>query len=111
MQRSLADRFGAERKLTWSYPYGLAEASLSDDALENFRVQFDRLRAVMPSGLQVDVPSLADMPSLDIKQAVASGRGAFNGKSPAWVDPAYSDPHVDGVRPRPPNRSGSPVQT
>jgi predicted component of type VI protein secretion system len=40
-------------------------------------VRFDRLRVVMPSGLEVNVPETAELPALDIKQAFASGSGSF----------------------------------
>jgi type VI secretion system protein ImpJ len=77
MQRSLRDMVSAERKLAWSYPYGLIEASISRDELEAMRVRFERLRAIMPSGLEVNFPANAELPSLDIKQAFAKGAGSF----------------------------------
>ncbi|HUV64531.1 MAG TPA: type VI secretion system baseplate subunit TssK [Sedimentisphaerales bacterium] len=77
MQRNIQERFARQSRLTWSYPYGLIEARISDDQLENMRVSFDRLRAMMPSGLEVNVPDNAHLPSLDIKQAFASSGGAL----------------------------------
>ena len=56
MQRALNERLGDERRLVWAYPYGLIESVLSTDVLENMIIQFERLRVVMPSGLEVDVP-------------------------------------------------------
>jgi len=61
--------------MRWSYPYGIIEARVSDDQLENMRVSFDRLRAIMPSGVEVNVPDNATLPSLDIKEAFASSSG------------------------------------
>jgi type VI secretion system ImpJ/VasE family protein len=75
MQKDIVDRFVQERRLGLSYPYGVIEARISDDALENMRVSFDRLRAIMPSGLEVDVPENTNLPSLDIKEAFASSGG------------------------------------
>jgi type VI secretion system protein ImpJ len=72
MQRDIVERFIQERRLGLSYPYGVIEARISDDELENMRVSFDRLRAIMPSGLEVDVPDNTNLPSLDIKEAFAS---------------------------------------
>ena len=66
MQRYILENFTRERRLYWSYPYGVIEAKVSDDQLENMRVSFDRLRAIMPSGLEVNVPDNAHLPSLDI---------------------------------------------
>ena len=77
MQHEFGDRLTVERGFARSYPYGLVESTLSADALENLRVQFDRLSAVMPGGLHVNVPDNADLPALDIKEAFEAGRGAF----------------------------------
>lgn len=77
MQRSLLGRFADERRLGWAYPYGLIEARLSADALENMLVRFDKLRVVLPGGLEVSVPESADLPALDIKQAFESSSGGF----------------------------------
>src|SRR3954465_6586720 len=78
MQKSLRDELAAGRQLAWSYPYGLVEARLSRDELENFRIRFDRLRVIMQSGLELNHPENAELPSLDIKQAFAKGAGTFN---------------------------------
>jgi len=78
MQKALHDQFCGERRLAWPYPYGLVEARLSRDELENMRIRFDRLRAVMPSGLEVNFPENAELPSLDVKQAFSKGSGSFN---------------------------------
>ena len=51
MQRNLTESTATERKLAYAYPYGVVESKLSSDALENMLLQFDSLRAVMPSGL------------------------------------------------------------
>ena len=72
MQSRIVEKFARERRLCWNYPYGVVEAKISDDQLENMRVSFDRLRVVMPSGLEVNVPVNAHLPSLDIKEAFAS---------------------------------------
>jgi len=77
MQRNFRESFAWQSRLIWSYPYGLIEARISDDQLENMRVSFDRLRAIMPSGLIVNVPDNTHLPSLDIKQAFASSSGAL----------------------------------
>jgi len=72
MQRNITERFIRQSRMFWSYPYGVIEAKISDDQLENMRVSFDRLRVIMPSGLEVNVPDNTNLPSLDIKQAFAS---------------------------------------
>ncbi len=78
MQKSLRDEIAAERRLAWPYPYGVVEARISRDELENMRIRFERLRAIMPSGLEVSFPENAELPSLDIKQAFSKGSGSFN---------------------------------
>ncbi|HXI54307.1 MAG TPA: type VI secretion system baseplate subunit TssK, partial [Candidatus Saccharimonadales bacterium] len=78
MQRSVGEQFANERRLAQSYPYGVLERALSRDELENMRLRFDRLRVVMPSGLEMNYPENADLPSLDIKQALARAAAGFN---------------------------------
>src|SRR6266404_8270783 len=77
MQKSVEDEIASERRLAWAYPYGVIEARLSRDELENKRVRFDKLRAIMPSGLEVNYPASAELPSLDIAQAFSKGAGSF----------------------------------
>lgn len=77
MQRGIHDQFRFERELSWAYPYGLIEARLSRDDLEAMRIRFDRLRAVMPSGQVVNFPDSAELPSLDIKQALSKSVAGF----------------------------------
>src|SRR6266568_8975394 len=78
MQKSLWDEIAAERRLAWPYPCGVVEARVSRDELENMRIRFERLRVIMPSGLEINYPENAELPSLDIKQAFSKGAGAFN---------------------------------
>jgi type VI secretion system ImpJ/VasE family protein len=78
MQRQGMERAAAERRLRFAYPYGVVEAKLSPDAMENHVVRFDRLRVVMPSGVEIAVPENAELPPLDIKQAFESSAGSFN---------------------------------
>lgn len=75
--REHVDSLGRERRLAWMYPYGLIDLRLSTDALENMLIRVDRLRAVMPSGLEVDVPGNADLPALDIKRVFQASSGSF----------------------------------
>ena len=76
IQRNLNESASAERRLNWVYPYGVIDARLSNDDLENMRLRFDRLHAVMPSGQEVRFPQEAELPAMDIKQAFES-RGRF----------------------------------
>lgn len=76
-QRSLHAEIVAERNLAWAYPYGVVEARVSEDDLANKRVRFERLKVVMKSGVIVDFPDHAEVPSLDLKQALARFRSGF----------------------------------
>ncbi len=77
-QQGQAEQLRQERQLAWPYPYGLVEARISRDELENMRIRFDRLHAVMPSGQEVIYPENAELPTLDIRQAFAKGSGTFS---------------------------------
>ena len=76
IQRSILEVSSFERRLNWAYPYGLIDARLSNDDLENMRLRFDRLHAIMPSGQEILFPQEAELPAMDIKQAFES-RGRF----------------------------------
>ncbi|MHC5001566.1 MAG: type VI secretion system baseplate subunit TssK [Planctomycetota bacterium] len=68
MQHRSMQQQGVERRTFNPYPYGLIEASVSRDQLENLLVRFDTLRVIMPSGLYVHVGpgGNADLPAVDI---------------------------------------------
>lgn len=70
LQRQLTESVSSERRFTMAYPYGVIDLRLSQDALENMLIRFDQLKAVMPSGLAVDVPGNADLSAMDIKRAL-----------------------------------------
>lgn len=77
MQRQMLSRVATERRLSWGYPYGVIEARLSTDELENMRLRFDRLHVIMPSGLEVIVPENADLPALDIETVFNESTSPF----------------------------------
>jgi type VI secretion system ImpJ/VasE family protein len=86
MQKGVEDELASERRLTWPYPSGVIEARLNRAALANKRVAFDRLRAIMPSGLEINHPGSAELPSLDVAQVFSRGSGSFvvNLAVPLW---------------------------
>lgn len=77
MQRQSIERATGDRKLAYAYPYGVIEMRLSTDELENMRLRFDKLRVMMPGGIEVDVPGNADLPALDITDVFASSTAPF----------------------------------
>ena len=77
MQRQGYERSATDRSLQNSYPYGVIEARLSPDALEQHVVRFDRLHVIMPSGLEFRYPENGDVPTMDIKRPFESSTDAF----------------------------------
>jgi len=67
-----------DRTLAMAYPYGVIEASVADDALENRIVRLTALRAVMPSGLYIQIGANADLPSLSIEDALGDSEGSVS---------------------------------
>ena len=77
----------SERSLSWTHPYGVIGAKVSSDDLENMQVKFEYLRAVMPSGLEVNFPEAADLPIINIKEALQkSGSVTVLLATPIWSD-------------------------
>jgi type VI secretion system ImpJ/VasE family protein len=78
LQHWISDGSIAAHKLNFPYPYGVIEMKISPDGLENQLVRFDKLRVIMPSGVEVVVGENCDLPALDIKKAFSQGAGSFN---------------------------------
>ncbi len=78
MQRGIGGQLVFERGLARAHPYGLVECELSADELENLHVRFRKLKAIMPSGVVVDVPGNAAPPSLDIREAFKTAGTGLN---------------------------------
>lgn len=88
LERGFQEHVRSERRLGWHYPYGVIEARLMPDELENGRVRFERLRVLMPSGIEVDYPDNAEVPSLDVKAELARSAGtlAVGLGVPLWMN-------------------------
>ena len=76
-QKNVFDLVAGERLRAWNYPYGVVESALSPDELHNNRIRFDKLRVIMPSGLEVDFPHNAELPTIDIKRAFQTNPSGF----------------------------------
>jgi type VI secretion system ImpJ/VasE family protein len=87
LQRGFFELVRAERRWRWHYPYGVIESRLMPDELENGRIRFERLRVLMPSGVEIDYPENAEVPSLDIKADVARASEGFTIRLgvPLWM--------------------------
>jgi len=78
LQRSFYDEVSSTRRLLRSYPAGVVEMQLSPDELASFRLRFERLVVILPSGLVVDFPENADLPAFDLKPVFATGGSTFD---------------------------------
>jgi type VI secretion system ImpJ/VasE family protein len=76
-QKNIVDQFGAERRLGWTYGYGVVEAKLSHDDLQNHRLRFQKLTVVMPGGAVLSYPDNTVLPSLDIRDAFSLNPKGF----------------------------------
>jgi len=73
LQRAMVAGLAGERRQRFSYPWGVIDADLSRDHLEEYQVRFRRLHAVMPtSGRVVRYPEQADLQPLDIERAFSA---------------------------------------
>lgn len=99
LQRFTQELIHQDRRLTWSYPFGVVESRLSPDELANFRLRFDYLRVIMPNGVEICFPDNADLPSLDLKPILSSSAGGvtiFLGL-PLWQEKRANT--IDATRP------------
>jgi len=67
LQNAVFDGMHDQRKLSMGFSYGVIEAQLSADELNNGHVRFDSLQVAMPRGAVFRYPQEADLPSLDIR--------------------------------------------
>src|SRR5689334_14444163 len=87
MQRQMHLEVRLARSLVAPFPYGIIESRLSHDDLADGRIRFERLRAIMPSGQEINFPGEANLPALDIKAELARGSGTLEAvlAVPLWV--------------------------
>jgi type VI secretion system protein ImpJ len=78
LQRSVYEEATTNRRLLRSYPAGVVEMQLSPDELANFRLRFERLLAILPSGLVIDFPDNTDLPAFDLKPLFSTGGTTFD---------------------------------
>ncbi len=68
MQRDLAGRVRTARSLLREHHYGVVDMRVVVDALGEYQLRFDRLHAIMPSGLEVVAGINADLGVRDFRQ-------------------------------------------
>lgn len=78
LQRSVYEEAARNRRLLRSYPSGVVEMQLSPDELANYRLKFEKLTLILPSGLVVDFPNNADLPAFDLKPLFSTGGSVFD---------------------------------
>jgi type VI secretion system ImpJ/VasE family protein len=77
LQHSVYEESTSNRRLLRSYPAGVVDMQLSPDELANFRLRFERLVVILPSGLVVNFPENADLPAFDLKPIFSTGGTTF----------------------------------
>jgi len=86
MQRRLQVDVRTGRSLFSPHPYGIIEARLSADELADKRIRFERLRAILPSGQEVQYPEEANLPGLSLEAELArSGSVELLLAAPLWI--------------------------
>jgi type VI secretion system ImpJ/VasE family protein len=68
MQRDLHERDRADRALLRAFPYGVVEMQVAADDLGEYKVRFDKLHVVMPSGVEVEVGKNAEVGVREFRQ-------------------------------------------
>ncbi|MFT3867639.1 MAG: type VI secretion system baseplate subunit TssK [Nibricoccus sp.] len=77
LQHGMSDEIAEVRRLSLPKAYGIWETEVSQDELANYRLRFEKLKVVMPSGLVVSAFENADLPDLDLKPLFATGENSF----------------------------------
>jgi len=98
MQQGFHQLLHDQRRLVAPYPFGTIEARIATDALADYRLHFDRLRVVMPSGQEVRIPGNAEMPDLPLKALLA---GSPNGVTILLALPIWHDTRANSLEPGP----------
>jgi predicted component of type VI protein secretion system len=74
LQQGLLERLEAARRFQHHYPYGVIEAEVASDELTGGKLRFNRLRAVLPNGLEVVVPEECDLQALPVREEISKSR-------------------------------------
>ena len=77
LQHGLSDDITDVRRLGMPHAYGLWEAAISQDELANYRLRFEKLKVMMPSGVVVSAFENAELADLDLKPLFATGETSF----------------------------------
>lgn len=78
LQRSVFEQTSSVYRVVHPYAQGILEARISLDELGAFRLRFERLVVMMASGLMVEYPASADLPTLDLKPLFSTGASTFD---------------------------------
>lgn len=96
MQQGLLERFEEVRRARGHYPYGVVEAEVARDALEKGKIGFVRLRVILRSGLEVNVPGECEIAALSVRDELAKSR---SGETTILLGvPDYSAGHPNSFR-------------
>src|SRR6185295_12391318 len=75
LSREAFERARSERRLLRPFAHGVVECEPVPEALGDFKIQFDKLRVIMPSGVEIDIRSNADLPVRDIRREFKEASG------------------------------------
>lgn len=73
MQREAAAARASDRALALGYDYGIVEMETDEAALEQFSFSLLRLKAILPGGVEIDLPGNAQADALDLMPEVNRG--------------------------------------
>lgn len=77
-QRQVLGALTMEREIRTAYAYGALDARICDDSLANKRVHFERLAAIMPSGVYVELGENLTLDPIDIRDRFSKKNESFN---------------------------------
>lgn len=88
LQRQQTQRIRIERSLGNSYPYGLINYQMNEEAFRTSRVVINKLTAIMPDGEEISMPGNCIIPPLDITTEIDAHVSQFTVflALPAWSD-------------------------
>src|SRR5262245_44459379 len=101
LERGLRQQMQAERRLAWSYPYGVIGASVSEGALANRVIQFKTLHAILPEGLEVRLGENAELDPLNFEEEFKQLADAQAGLQVALAVPRWDPSRSNTVEAAP----------
>jgi type VI secretion system protein ImpJ len=77
-QRQVMSALALERDIQSAYAYGALDMRICDDSLANKRIRFERLAAILPSGVYVELGENLTLDPIDIRERFSKKNESFN---------------------------------